>query len=99
MTSAGVKSSYAYERLIDLFEMSIINPKQAFVWGCDYRIPVLHGLLDKQYINELKMSPSYNEETFARESKDRYVLIKLLRTAGSSLSIYYYNIVLKQRQV
>lgn len=67
MTSAGVKSSYAYERLIDLFEMSIINPKQAFVWGCDYRIPVLHGLLDKQYINELKMSPSYNEETFARE--------------------------------
>lgn len=67
MTSAGVKSSYAYERLIDLLEMSIINPKQAFVWGCDYRIPVLHGLLDKQFINELKMSPSYNEETFARE--------------------------------
>lgn len=68
MTSAGVKSSYSYEKLIDCFEMSIINPKQAFVWGCDYRVPVMHqGLLDKQYIQELKMSPTYNEETFARE--------------------------------
>lgn len=67
MTSAGVKSSYAYEKLIDCLEMSIINPKQAFVWGCDYRVPVMHGLLDKQYIQELKMSPTYQEETFARE--------------------------------
>ncbi len=47
--------------------MSIINPKQAFVWGCDYRVPVMHGLLDKQFIQELKMSPTYQEETFARE--------------------------------
>ena len=59
MTSAGVKSSYAYERLIDVLEMSIIDPRQAFVWGCDYRIPVMHGLLDKQFIQELKMSPTY----------------------------------------
>ena len=95
MTSAGVKSSYAYMKLIDLLEMQIINPKEAFVWGCDYRVPVMHGLLDRSYIKELQMSPSYNEETFAREYKDRYVLIKLLRIAGSSLSIYYYNIVLK----
>ena len=67
MTSAGVKSSYAYEKLIDCLEMSIINPKKAFVWGCDYRVPVMHGLLDKQFIQELKMSPTYQEETFARE--------------------------------
>lgn len=67
MTSAGVKSSYAYGRLIDVLEMSIINPKQAFIWGCDYRIPVMHGLLDKQFIQELKMSPTYQEETFSRE--------------------------------
>ena len=67
MTSAGVKSSYAYEKLIDCFTMSIINPKKAFVWGCDYRVPVLHGLLEKQFIQELKMSPTYQEEVFARE--------------------------------
>ena len=67
MTSAGTKTSYAYDRLIDNFENAIIDPKSSFVFGCDYRVPVLHGLLDKTYINKLKMSPSYNEESFARE--------------------------------
>lgn len=67
MTSAGTKTSYAYDRLIDNFENAIIDPTSSFVFGCDYRVPVLHGLLDKTYINKLKMSPSYNEESFARE--------------------------------
>ena len=67
MTSAGIKTSYAYDKLIDMFENAIIDPKGSFVFGCDYRVPVLHGLLDKKFINKLKMSPSYNEESFARE--------------------------------
>lgn len=67
MTSAGVKTSFAYDRLIDILEKSIIYPEVAFCMGCDYRIPVMHGLLDKNYVNGLKMSPSYNEESFARE--------------------------------
>lgn len=67
MTSAGIKTSYAYDKLIDMFENAIIDPKSSFVFGCDYRVPVLHGLLDKIFINKLKMSPSYNEESFARE--------------------------------
>ena len=67
MTSAGIKTSYAYDKLIDMFENAIIDPKSSFVFGCDYRVPVLHGLLDKVFINKLKMSPSYNEESFARE--------------------------------
>lgn len=67
MTSAGVKTSFAYDKLIDMFENAIIDPNSAFVFGCDYRVPVMHGLLDKTYINKLKMSPSYKEESFARE--------------------------------
>jgi len=67
MTSAGVKTSFAYDKLLDMFEKSIIDPKSAFVFGCDYRVPVLHGLLDKNFINDLKMSPSFNEDSFARE--------------------------------
>lgn len=67
MTSAGTKTSFAYDLLIDTFEMSIINPQNAFCFGCDYRVPVLHGLLDRNYVNKLKMSPSYNEDSFARE--------------------------------
>ena len=66
-TSAWQKTSFAYDRLIDNFEKAIIDPKNAFVFGCDYRVPMLHGLLDKDYINDLKMSPSFNETTFATE--------------------------------
>jgi len=58
MTSAGVKTSFAYDLLIDDFIDSIIHPKSTFVFGCDYRVPVLHGLLDKTYINKLKTSSS-----------------------------------------
>lgn len=67
MTSAGVKASFAYDLLIDAFESAIIDPRDSFVFGCDYRVPVLHGLLDRSFINDLKMNPSYNEESFARE--------------------------------
>lgn len=67
MTSAGVKTSFAYDLLIDDFIDSIIHPKSTFVFGCDYRVPVLHGLLDKTYINKLKTSSSFKEESFARE--------------------------------
>lgn len=56
-----------YDRLIDNFETAIINPKDAFVFGCDYRVPVLHGLLNERAIQALKMSPSFNETTFATE--------------------------------
>ena len=66
-TSAGSKMSFAYDRLIDTFENAIIDPEHAFVFGCDWRLPALHGLIDRQFINKLKMSPSYNAESFATE--------------------------------
>lgn len=88
MTSAGVKTSFAYDKLIDMFENSIIDPQNSFVIGMDYRIPIMHDLLDKQFVKKLKSSPSFNEESFAREYRLRHVLIKLLRIAGKS-KLYY----------
>ena len=67
MTSAGSKTSFSYDLLMDIFETSIIQPETAFVFGCDYKVPLLHGLIDKDYINRLKMSTSYNIESFSRE--------------------------------
>lgn len=67
MTSAGIKTSFGYDKLIDTFESAIIDPDNSFCFGCDYRVPMMHGLLDKSYVNRLKMSPSYNEDSFARE--------------------------------
>lgn len=66
-TSAGTKTSFAYDKLISAFENSIITPAASFVFGCDYRVPMMHGLIDRKYVNGLKMDPSFNEESFARE--------------------------------
>ena len=66
-TSAGTKASFAYEALIDTFEKAIIDPKSAFCIGLDYRIPAQHGLIDPTYVRNLKLSPAYNETTFAAE--------------------------------
>ena len=66
-TSAGTKSSFAYSALLDTFEKAVIDPKRNFCMGLDYRIPVMHGLIDGNYVKNLKLSPSYNEQTFAAE--------------------------------
>ena len=67
ITSAGNKGSYAYDRLIELLVQSIVAPDTSFVFGCDYRVPVMHGLLNKKFIQELKLSGTYREDSFARE--------------------------------
>lgn len=45
----------------------IVNPKEAFIMGGTYRIPVLAGLQDKNIIDGLKRDETYNEATFGRE--------------------------------
>lgn len=67
MSSAGDKNSYGYNKLIEHFENAIIDPTNAFVFGCDYKIPLMHGLLPKNYLNEIKTSSSFKEESFAKE--------------------------------
>ena len=66
ITSAGNKGSYAYDRLIELLVQSIVAPDTSFVFGCDYRVPVMHGLLNKKFIQELKLSGTYQADSFAR---------------------------------
>lgn len=71
-TSASSKSSYNYEKLIDLFQMAIINPKSAAAFGIDYRIPVAEGLLDLQGVQNMRFDPTFNESAFAREYLSTY---------------------------
>lgn len=91
-TSAGMKSSFAYEALIDTFEKSIIDPKNNFCIGLDYRIPVMHGLIDGKYVKDLKMSPSYNETTFASEYMGTWL-------GGSDESWFNFEKLSKYRKI
>lgn len=67
LTSAGPKACYAYEQLINFAVMSIISPETAFISGGDYRVPVAAGLLNKSFIEDIKLSSSFKSESFARE--------------------------------
>lgn len=73
ITSASEKNTFCYDKTVELYEQQIINPSKTFVWGFDYRIPVLTGLLSKDYLTELKMSPTFNELGFAKEYMSRFV--------------------------
>lgn len=92
MTSAWLKSSFAYDKLIDIFMDSIIFPDKAFCFGCDYRIPMMHGLISEDYVNQLKMSPSFNSETFAREYLSMW-------SGGSDDSWYNYDRISRYRVI
>ena len=67
ITTAGSRADYAYSKLIQLLVEMIINPKEAFVMGGTYRIPVLAGLFDSNLIETMKRDETFNEVTFGRE--------------------------------
>ena len=92
MTSAGQKNSYAYQKLIELITLEIITPRSAFVWGCDYRVPMHFGLLDKNFLKEIKMSATYKDDTFAREYMGIW-------TGGGSDSWFDYDRMIKYRRL
>lgn len=73
ISSASDKNTFAYDKTIEMLELSIINPKNAFIWGFTYRIPVQTGLLSAQYLNEMKMSSTFSESGFAKEYMSRFV--------------------------
>lgn len=72
VTTAGWKSSFAYDKLIQLLIQQIIEPNEAVVMGGTWRIPVMEKLLKKSFIDELKLDGTYNDASFAREYESEW---------------------------
>lgn len=66
-TSASSKSSYNYEKVLDLLMKMIINPKSAWVMGLDYKVPVKEGIYPASFVRDIKMDTTVTEQTFAQE--------------------------------
>ena len=81
ITTAGWKSSYAYERLIELLVQSIIEPEQVYIMGGTYKTPILEGLQKESFLEDLRMQGSFNEESFDREYRSIW--------SGDSLNAFY----------
>lgn len=67
ITTAGYKNSFAYDKLCELLVESIIEPDKTMIMGGTYETPVTEGLLNEDFVEELKMSGTFNEASFERE--------------------------------
>lgn len=67
ITTAGWKNSFAYDKLIQLLIQSLIEPNEVMVMGGTYVTPVTQGLLDEDFVDQLKLSGTFNQDSFDRE--------------------------------
>lgn len=67
ITTAGWKQSFAYAKLIELLIQSVIDPDEVMIMGGTYETPVVEGLLDEDFVDQLKVQGTYNEDSFDRE--------------------------------
>lgn len=68
ITSAGPKTTFAYEKLIELLVNEVIDPDDYFVCGSSYELPVYYDVLDKNFLDEQRMSPTFDMDSFSREA-------------------------------
>ena len=67
ITTAGWKNTFAYDKLIELLVQSIINPDEVMIMGGTYETPIKEGLLNEDFVDQLKLSGTFNEDSFDRQ--------------------------------
>lgn len=72
ITTAGWKNSFAYERLIELLIQSLIDPNEVMIMGGTYETPVKEGLLDEDFVEQLKLQGTFSEDSFDREYRSKW---------------------------
>jgi len=74
ITTAGYKNTFSYLKLIQYLVWMVTEPDKAYVMGGTWRIPVLVGLLDKNFVTDLKRDETVDNASFEREYKHLYSL-------------------------
>ena len=72
ITTAGWKNSFAYDKLIQLLIRSLIQPDQVAIMGGTYQTPVAEGLLDEDFVEQLKLAGTFNQDSFDRQYRSRW---------------------------
>ena len=67
ITTAGWKNSFAFAKLIELLIRSVLDPDNVMIMGGTYKTPILEGLLDEDFVDNLKLDGTYHEDSFERE--------------------------------
>ena len=72
ITTAGWKNMFAFSKLIELLIRSILDPDEVMIMGGTYETPVKEGLLNEDFVEELKLSGTYQEDSFDREYRSKW---------------------------
>lgn len=72
ITTAGYKNTFAYDKLIELLVQSIVDEGSAMIMGGTYKVPVKEGLLNEDFVDQLKMQDTFSEESFDREYNSKW---------------------------
>ena len=72
ITTAGWKNSFAFSKLIELLIRSLLDPEEVMIMGGTYETPVKEGLLNEDFVDELKLSGTYQEDSFDREYRSKW---------------------------
>ncbi len=67
ITTAGWKNSFAYHKLIEMLINSILEPDEYMIMGGTYETPVISGLLDEDFVEQLRLQGTFNDESFNRQ--------------------------------
>jgi hypothetical protein len=66
LTSAYFKNHDCYKKFLS-FTKDMLSRGNTFVCAFDYHVPILYGLFDEEYIEELKQQDDFNPLTFKME--------------------------------
>lgn len=72
ITTAGWKNSFAYDKLTELLVQSMIEPDIVMIMGGTYETPVAEGLLDEDFVDQLKLQGTFKEDSFDREYRSKW---------------------------
>lgn len=72
ITTAGYKNTYSYDKLIQILCQTVARPEDNIILGGSWRTPVVEGLLDRDFVAQLKMDGTFNEASFEREYESKW---------------------------
>lgn len=90
--SAGYRNTFAYDKCVETLVTTAINPKKAFCWGGNYKLPIYYGLLSEDFVLDQMNSNTYDEADFSREYGSKW-------TNQNADSLFDYEQLTKIRNV
>lgn len=72
ITTASNKQNFAYEKAKEIHD-EMLAGKNSFFIGNSYQLPCLHNILDPDYVESMKNSPTYSTFDFMKEYESIYV--------------------------